>query len=332
MRPFFLQSLFFAILLIVSGCQSESTKSLIGWDYFPLAVGNYWIYEIAETGQVFEMRVQALRQIEKQVYFEVTNLPEFGQYTQETPARRWVRYDALAHQFLEYVDGRDRILMDLGTVLQTKFPLSPKDYALRNQVIPYGSFDDRSEQGNCAYEPNCSLGRTLFVQGIGIVAHARFPNRPRHLAEYTYYLKEALTDNVRHVPYFTEPISLTWDEEPASRYRTCSPAFRFERLDRRMWRYTFSDSLTQKSELGIMSVINAKYRFGPLPAPGTQSVQLGKLDFDLNYDQMRLAWQLVIKLSSRRAVESTLGSYVIMVGATHGEGHQTYLCYLFLEL
>ena len=331
MRALLFRYLALALLLILSGCQSQPRDSAFVWDYFPLAVGNYWVYRVVETGQIFETKIVQRREIDKRIYFEIENLPEFGQYSQITPARRWIRYDAQAHQMLEHLDERERILLDLEALLSTKFPLTLTDRTLANQNLPYGSFDDRSEQGNCAYNPTCSLGRTLFVQNIGVVAHARFPNRPRRLAEYTYYLKEAMINGVYHPPYFTENVNLTWNEQLTKPYKTCSPASRFEPLSRREWKFSFAAPASNGAAPGIMNIINANYRFGPFPAPGTPSVQLGKLDFDVSYDRVNSSAQLTVKLSSRRAVENARGSYVIMVGAESNESAQMYLCYLFIE-
>jgi hypothetical protein len=232
---------------------------------------------------------------------------------------------------MEYHGNTERVLLDIKALLVAQFPLTTGDRFLGGRLVPTGSIDDHSEQGNCAYERQCSLGRTIYVQNIGPVAHARFSPKPRQLAEHGYYLKEARINGVSYTSYFIEEVRLSWNEALASPYQKCLPPAQFIRLSQLKTALAFSIGRQHAKGAGITQIVSAHLSFGPIVSPGISHVQLGQLVFALNPNAFTSEVELQVHESSSRVGKSPLGTYVIFLRFTEAERSSTLVCYLFIE-
>ncbi|MBI3659064.1 hypothetical protein HY230_01160 [Candidatus Acetothermia bacterium] len=316
------------------GCAPHATTGQIFWDYFPMHVGDEWTFQEIDGAQSIT-RITGTRSFEGEAYFVIEHLPELGSSrpTQRQPAQRYLRFDAKKHQLVEYAEQRRIILLNLESLIAEKFPFTIDDKLLAGHVIPAGSFDHYAEQSNCAYDPHCTLGRTIYVYGIGPVAHARFPNRANQLAEYGYYLKRAVIDGVRYDPFFVQEVKLTWGDAPEGAYRVCSPPAQFLSAAKNEAIFEVRDGSPSAATLGIVRMVGIS-SFGPAAAPGVKRIQRPQFQAEIVAGKEPGQWALKVQVpahTKNTPTASALSSYLFLLEMKETTGSVPIVCYLGVE-
>jgi hypothetical protein len=180
-----------ALTIWLFACKKDEDKTIPRVDNMPLAVGNYWVYEVfnvdsddvaTSTGQFDTCRIISNQAIDGKIYFNFEHYPIFQNNQDIVQLRDSSGFLVNPSGTVYYAEADYETVFSTTTNITPAFTTSSKmDWKDQTHTVPFGTFSQTGTMLMTAnitepgYQwPTTRYGYTVFAKDVGIIKRRYF--------------------------------------------------------------------------------------------------------------------------------------------------------------
>lgn len=179
------------VAVALFACKKDEEKTIPRVDNMPLAVGNYWVYEVfnvdsddvaTPTGQFDTCRIISNQAIDGKIYFNFQHYPIYQNYPSVVQLRDSSGFLVDPSGTVYYAEADYETVFSTSTNTNPAFTTSTKmDWKDQTHTVPFGTFNQTGTMLMTAnitepgYQwPTTRYGYTVFAKDVGIIKRRYF--------------------------------------------------------------------------------------------------------------------------------------------------------------